>query len=167
MFATPLLDSRQAQALLSYREDAYFDFLSVDPVLQPNHGSTLSILRAAIHQTCDLYLLAQTTNASSSLRPDKDDVSFAMLERLRQLVMPINAETPGAHALVWSYFIAAAESRSLQHRQFFSKRLRELHHVGRFGNILIALQTLEQIWMLEPGRRWTDERELIAPVLIV
>lgn len=103
---------------------------------------------------------------NNALLPDM--VVNATLDFLRQLVLPITKTTPGAHTLVWVYFIAAAESRTPDDRIYFSQRLGELYDIGRFGNIPVALATLDWIWALDLSRqRWTRETDIIVPVLVI
>lgn len=106
-----------------------------------------------------------TMQQNNALLPDV--VVKLTLDRLCALVAPVTKDTTGAHTLVWVYFIAAAESRTPAHRAFFSHRLGELYDIGKFGNIPVALATLEKIWALDPSRRWTRETNLIVPVLVI
>ncbi|KAK2683894.1 Fungal transcription factor [Fusarium oxysporum f. sp. vasinfectum] len=55
--------------------------------------------------------------AESSL---SDDESIHLVEQLRLKVLNLDCTTKGAHALVWTYFIAAAESILPEHREFFA-----------------------------------------------
>lgn len=128
--------------------------------MESQHYGTLLVLKEAIRQACDLYFAPNSEYLDSQS-------TFERIERLKCLVEPITADTPGAHALVWVYFIAAAESRAVAHRLFFSQRLSELYEVGKFGNIPVALKTLKRIWNLERGERWTEHFGSIERVLIV
>lgn len=91
----------------------------------------------------------------------------ATLDQLRTLLTPLETTSSGVHSLVWVHFVAAAESRTRAHRVFFCRRLGELHKIAHFGNIPVALASLDQIWRLGLERRWTRETGLIVPVLIV
>jgi hypothetical protein len=107
-----------------------------------------------------------TIQQNNALLPDV--VVNATLELLHTLLLPITKTTPGAHTLVWVYFIAAAESRREVDRIYFRQRLDELYDIGRFGNIPVALATLGRIWALDPSRqRWTRETDIIVPVLVI
>lgn len=86
---------------------------------------------------------------------------------MRQKVLHLSASTKGAHALVWAYFIAAAESILPEHREFFTTRLIRLYDVTKFGSIPIALQALGNIWMWQGLRKWTEVVINETPILIM
>jgi hypothetical protein len=107
-----------------------------------------------------------TMQQNNALLPD--NIVNATLDFLRILLLPITKTTPGAHTLVWVYFIAAAESRTHGDRMFFSQRLSELYDIGRFGNIPVAVATLDRIWALDSStQRWTRANDIIVPVLVI
>lgn len=138
------------------------DFMSY-PTLPPGseHQANMQIMRGAIRDACTLY---QRRALSSSALPED---SIPQVEWLRQRVLPLDAHTPGAHALVWTYFVAAAESVLPEHREFFSSRLRELHNFTGFGSIPAALKALETIWAMQGVRRWTEIMSKDLPVLVM
>lgn len=89
------------------------------------------------------------------------------IEQLRRLVLPIYPDSPCMHTLPWVYFIAAASSNDQDHRDFFSGRLRQVYEKTRMNNIIVALERLEQIWLLQPNGEWARNPSLVNPVLII
>lgn len=156
----PLLGATQPIEPWSASEDLYFEFFGPSPAMERTHYQSITIIKEAFKMTHTL-----TMQQNNALLPDI--VVNNTLGHLRTLIEPIAKTTPGAHTLVWVYFIAAAESRTPDHRVFFSYRLAELYEIGRFGNIPIALATLNQIWALDPQQRWTREANIIVPVLVI
>lgn len=134
--------------MMQRRPDNYLSFMSYcpsTPTQQPNVAS----MTEAIRQACDIFqnrALKRTTSASS----------IASVERMRQTVIDMDASADGSHALVWPFFIAAAESSLPEHRDFFYNRLKELFSCTRFGSIPVALDTLQYIWRKADTTSWTD-----------
>lgn len=117
-------------------------------------------IRSAIFDACSIY----RRRAESALT---DSESIHLLEQLRQKVLNIEASTKGSHALVWTYFIAAAESILPEHREFFSGRLADLYSVTNFGSIPVAVRALTTIWGMQGTRRWTEIVSSETPILIM
>jgi hypothetical protein len=134
------------------------------PTLPPGsaHQANMQIMRGAIRDACTIY---QRRALSSSSATEEDSIS--QVEWLRQRVLPLEAHTPGAHALVWTYFVAAAESVLPEHRLFFSSRLRDLHEFTGFGSIPAALAALDTIWAMQGVKRWTEIVSKDLPVLVM
>ena len=157
----PLLGATEPIEPWSASEDLYFEFFGLSPSMKHSHHHNVAIIRETFKMVHTL-----TMQQNNALLPD--NVVNATLDLLRTLILPITKTTPGAHTLVWVYFIAAAESRTPDDRMFFSQRLGELYDIGRFGNIPVALATLDRIWALNPSRqRWTREADIIVPVLVI
>lgn len=147
--------------ILAGSPDRYLDFMSY-PDLAPwsETYSTMDVIREAIRFACNIY----RRRAESSLTRDE---SIHIVEQMRQKVAGLSSSTQGAHALVWVYFIAAAESILLEHRDFFTERLVSLYDVTGFGSIPAALGALKNIWRLQGVRRWTEVVVSETPVLIM
>jgi len=157
----PLLGATEPIEPWSASEDLYFEFFGLSPSVERCHHLNIAMIKEAFKTVHTL-----TMRQNNALLPDT--VVNATLDFLRQLLLPITKTTPGAHTLVWVYFIAAAESRTPDDRFYFSQRLGELYDIGRFGNIPVALATLDRIWALDPSRqRWTRETDIIVPVLVI
>ncbi|KAF3345926.1 hypothetical protein VdG2_06162 [Verticillium dahliae VDG2] len=150
LFGFPLSNETKGLDVLQEPPDNYMDFIAY-PSLSPGSElqSNVQIMRGAIRDACELY----RTRALSS---PSTEYSVPLVEWLRQRVLPLDAHTPGAHALVWPYFVAAAESSLPEHREFFSGRLKDLHQFTGFGSITTALQALETIWAMQGIKRWTE-----------
>lgn len=138
----------------------YFGFMAY-PDLPPDssHQQNLSLIRSVIWDACGLY----RRRAEASFYQDE---SSHLIEQLRVKVEKLGMNVPGAHALVWACFIAAAESTIPEHRKFFSESLLLLYKHTRFGCIPAALKALETLWARKGSRRWTDMIEDI-PVLVM
>ncbi|KAF5020738.1 hypothetical protein F66182_7240 [Fusarium sp. NRRL 66182] len=160
LFGFPLANESKGLQVLSGPE-AYLDFMSC-PDLPSNseHQPNMEIIRSAIFDACNIY----RRRAESSLRPEE---SIHLVEQLRQKVLNLDSETKGAHALVWTYFIAAAESTLPEHREFFSDRLESLYSVTNFGSIPSAVKALRTIWAMQGTRRWTEIISSETPILVM
>jgi hypothetical protein len=156
----PLLGATEPIEPWASSEDLYFEFFGLSPSMERAHRQSIAIIKEAFKLTHTL-----TMQQNNALLPDA--VVNTTLNMLGTLIAPITKTAPGAHTLVWVYFIAAAESRTHDDRIFFSQRLRELYDIGRFGNIPVALATLERIWNLDLRQRWTRENDIIVPVLVI
>jgi len=156
-----LSDEAKGLDVLQRTPDHYMDFMSY-PTLAPDseHQANMQIMRGAIRDACTLY----QRRALSSASPEE---SIPQVEWLRQWVLPLEANTPGAHALVWTYFVAAAESVLPEHRTFFASRLKELHEFTGFGSIPAALKALDTIWAMQGVKRWTEIVSKDLPVLVM
>ncbi|UPL01428.1 hypothetical protein LCI18_012362 [Fusarium solani-melongenae] len=161
LFGFPLSDERKGLRILTGPADDYLDFMSY-PDLGPDseHYTNMELMRSAIHDACGIY----RRRAESSLSQDE---SIHLIEQMRQKVLGLDCSTKGAHALVWTYFIAAAESILPEHREFFSGRLKSLYQVTGFGSIPVALQALKTIWSMQGTRRWTEIVSTDTPILIM
>lgn len=162
MFMTPpLLGATEPIEPWSASEELYFEFFGLSPSMKRSHHLNVAIIRESFKMVHTLTM--QQNNARLP-----DHVVNGTLDLLRTLVLPITKTTPGAHTLVWVYFIAAAESRTHADRIFFTQRLSELYDIGKFGNIPVAVATLNQIWALDSSRqRWTRASDIIVPVLVI
>ena len=160
LFAQPLLQEQPGTLWQDCRTQSTMDFISNIAILRPDLSTELEIYKSAIRIACDLYITRATLNPSHSLTVPELDSLKAMCE----LVQP---NTPGHHTLVWTYFIAAAESSTFEHRQFFTTRLQEVHSRTRFLNIPAALNALHEIWKIQAERRWTEVLPSVMPVFII
>jgi hypothetical protein len=148
--------------MLSKRPDYYLGFMSSSPSLNqdPEQYANVSVMKEAIRQACDLY-------RNRALHLITDEESIQSVERLRETVLDLDPSVDGSHALVWTYFVAAAESILPEHREFFSHRLQSLYSCTHFGTIPIAVQTLEHIWANRGTQRWTQVVTRHRPILIM
>ncbi|KAF5001621.1 hypothetical protein FGRMN_927 [Fusarium graminum] len=160
LFGVPLANESKGLTVLTGPE-AYLDFMAYPELpLDSEHYFNMKTIRSAIFDACGIY----RRRAESSL---SDDESIHLVEQLRQKVLNIDSRTKGAHALVWTYFIASAESILPEHRVFFSQRLADLYSVTNFGSIPAALRMLRTIWGMQGTRRWTEIVSNETPILIM
>ncbi|EXJ71217.1 uncharacterized protein A1O5_05023 [Cladophialophora psammophila CBS 110553] len=160
LFAQPLLGESSGTLTLSARPAAYFDFISNAAIFHPKLAPQIGMYKSAIHMACNIYLKRVTSGP-----PHCETVTD--LERLKKLCEQIHPATPGHHTLVWVYFIAAAESSTLKHRDFFTMRLQEVFSRTRFHNIPTALAALQEFWKVQSERRWTEILPEVMPVFII
>ncbi|CAM1500404.1 Fc.00g095660.m01.CDS01 [Cosmosporella sp. VM-42] len=161
LFGFPLSNEAKGLQTLTGLADDYLSFMSYPQLTQGSEDySNLTLMRGAIRDACGIY----RRRAESSL--DQDE-SIHIIDKLQQKVEKLDSNTKGAHALVWTYFIAAAESVLPEHRLFFSKRLAELHEYTGFGCIPAALDALGTIWGMQGVRRWTEIVANDIPILVM
>jgi hypothetical protein len=116
----------------------------------------------AYRQARDIYLLR--ARASSETIDEFEMVQ--LIEQLKSLLLELDPTTEGAHALVWPYFIAAAESRDESSRHFFYTRLEHIWTTTGYNNVRIALIELKRIWRVQQFQRWTSLVPQIATVIM-
>ncbi|KAH6684975.1 hypothetical protein F5X68DRAFT_171425 [Plectosphaerella plurivora] len=161
LFGFPLSNEAKGLDVIRRNPDAYMDFMMYPTLSSASpHHANMQLMRGAIRDACDMYQRRAMT------APPSEDSAISV-ELLRRRVLPLDAHTPGAHALVWTYFVAAAESSLPEHREFFTTRLCELHNVTGFGSIPAALRALETIWAMQGVRRWTEIMSKDMPVLVM
>ncbi|KAM0258011.1 hypothetical protein ACHAQJ_004054 [Trichoderma viride] len=162
LFGFPLSSETKGLQTLSKRPDYYLDFMSSYPSLNqdPEQYANVAVMKEAIRQACDLY-------RNRALHLISEEESIQSVERLRETVLDLEPSVDGCHALVWTYFVAAAESILPEHRDFFSRRLQSLYSCTEFGTIPIAVQSLEHIWANQGSQRWTEVVTRQRPILIM
>ncbi|KEF51314.1 uncharacterized protein A1O9_12664 [Exophiala aquamarina CBS 119918] len=160
LFAQPLLGETAGTMTLRTPLDVYFDFISNAAIFHPGLAPQIGLYKTAIRQACSMYLRRVMQNPPLS-------ESSVDLESLKVLCARIHPNTPGHHTLVWVYFVAAAESVTLAHREFFTLRLQEVFSRTRFHNIPTALAALQKLWKVQAERRWTEVLPEIMPVFII
>lgn len=131
-----------------------------NPSLNMEHDEyeNVMLMKEVMLQASDIY-------RNRAMGDVPREASISSVEALRRTAMKIDPNTTGAHALVWPFFIAAAESIEQDHRDFFYNQLQNLFPNTRFGSIPLALQTLKYIWAKQGTTNWmdiiTDERPLL------
>lgn len=146
--------SQQAQPLVEIIEKEYET---------PSSAKLVVLLyNEAYRRARDIYVLR--AQASSGLI-DEIEMDF-LVEQLKSLIFELDPTTEGAHALVWPYFIAAAESKEDSNRQFFYARLEHIWKTTGYNNVKIALVELKRIWRLQHFQRWTSIMPEIATVIM-
>lgn len=161
LFGLPLSNEVKGVQLLTGPPDHYLEFMSYPGLIPGSEDyNNIELIRSAIWDACGIY----RRRVESSLSQDE---SIHLVEQLKQKVLWIDSDTKGAHALVWTYFIAAAESILPEHREFFTQRLSALYEYTRFRSITAGLKALETVWAMQPIRRWTEIMISDTPILIM
>lgn len=148
LFGSPLSSEQKGLQMLQKRPADYLSFMSYCPP-NPEQHRNLVIMTDIITQACAVF-------QNRALKITTPESSIASVERMRQTAITLDPGAEGSHALVWSFFIAAAESSLQEHRDFFSCRLKDLFPLTRFGSIPVALDTLQYIWSKSGTISWTD-----------
>ena len=162
LFGLPLSSEKKGLDALALCPDFYLDFMTACPSqhLGPEKLHTIDVMKSAIRQACSIY----RGRAQHTTSPQQ---SVELVERMQSTVAGLDPKEDGCHALVWAYFVAAAESTLPHHREFFINRLRNLFECTRFGSIPLALETLQIIWSAPSSAHWTDVVTRERPILIM
>ena len=162
LFGSAFTSEPTSLELLSGPIEPYLDWASLpsSPRTNDSRATNLLLIRSAILASAQLCV-QRMQNPSSYLCPAHQ------LESLKQTVKDLEPSVEGAHALVWTCFVAAAESVLPDHRRFFSHRLGSLYECTRFGTIPKALELLEMIWEKQGKKKWTDFVTRERPMLIM
>ncbi|RMZ07548.1 hypothetical protein D0860_05065 [Hortaea werneckii] len=160
LFVRPFLDPAPGAVMLEGNIKHHLDFITCFSDCGPWYSAQVSCLEGAVQLAKDIYL----EDYNGEHHPNACHIR---LERLRDMTSSITLATPGMHALVWPYFVAAASSRSQDHREYFVFKLREIHQKTPMNNILIAIERLEEIWERFPSGGWTKCLGRFRPILAV
>jgi hypothetical protein len=154
--------SHEAKGVQTVRNslEPYLEFLSYPLSSESQHYKNVSSIRDAFRYACELYCRRIESGLPTGGSQD-------LLECIQHKVLSIDHTTEGAHALVWPYFVAAAESRSAEQREFFTSRLRALYGVTQFRSIPQAMKALPMIWERQEHQRWTEIMTSEAMVLVI
>lgn len=120
-------------------------------------------------ETTVLPLLSNLEATESAL-----DETYSPLEsmpdriaHIRALFGQVDPSAPGSHTIVWPAFIAAAESREKEDREFFSSILRRLWQSTGYANVLRGLDALPELWERQDrGQRWTAALQELKTVVM-
>lgn len=89
------------------------------------------------------------------------------IAHIRSLFEQVDPAAPGSHTIVWPAFIAAAESREEDNREFFSSILRRLWQSTGYANVLKGLDALPELWeRQDKGQRWTAALQELKTVVM-
>ncbi|KIW04348.1 uncharacterized protein PV09_04637 [Verruconis gallopava] len=116
----------------------------------------------AYRQSSAIYLL----RAQSEFINLDDPIAIKLVARLKDLLIDVDPSSPGAHTLVWPYWVAACEALLEEHRLFFYQRLLHIWETTRYRNVKIAIDALESIWERRGEVRWTAMLPDIAMVIM-
>lgn len=98
---------------------------------------------------------------SDRSRPDGLKTDGAVTQ-LMQVISQIPPDAAAANALVWVYFIGAADSDTVEQHDFFIERLVESYERSGWANIAAGLLVLELIWQ-RPRQSSSESWAIILP----
>ncbi|KAL3418613.1 hypothetical protein PVAG01_10329 [Phlyctema vagabunda] len=147
-FMQPYLGDGNLQLNISTRFPNHANFIAQDSIHYPEYAQKGKMLEGAFEQACDLYL-----QRALGILPAEE--TMARVQKLKETVEHIPQRSVGEHALVWVYFISAAESSTEEHRTFFRGRLLDIYSRSGFSNVLCSLKILDGIWK-STDKRWTN-----------
>ncbi|KAK0389165.1 hypothetical protein NLU13_2740 [Sarocladium strictum] len=162
LFSSAATNERNGLEILSGPIEPYLDFFATYPALvrdEPRY-TNMQLIRSAIMASCRLCV-KRMMNERSYTCPREE------LEALKDTISSLDPGVEGEHALVWTCFVAAAESVQPDHREYFSDRLASLYGCTRFGTILQALEILEVIWAKQGKQKWTEFITSERPILVM
>jgi Fungal specific transcription factor domain len=160
LYAETLLSEEGGSEFVSVKIDKCLEFLRFCCSLHPEHEDLIMCLQDLILQACDIYI-----HRAKNIVPVSQSVH--LVERFKRTAEKVLLESLGQNVLVWSYFIVAAESTTLEHRTFFIDRMERLYQLTGFANNLKGLAQLRKIWAIQPSMRWTQLLGGPAQVLIM
>lgn len=158
MLGQPLLEEEGGVKFIQEAFDECTNWLPCEelpPDCQDRRNVVL--IRQCFAEACGIYLGRATTDHEQEMA----------IERLARLLLQIDSDARGAHALVWVCFIAGAETNDQRHRDFFVTRMNETYQRTRFRNIPAAVQSLQRIWKRKSGRKWTSCLPELTRVLVM
>lgn len=147
VFAAPLLSQDTGVYHISLLPQQSFDCLYHYRKMYPNHASTFNIIADIRQQAFNIYLQRVTDGPKSLTSVDN-------IEYFKQTLQSFPEGSSGMHMLIWSCFIAASESSTQEHQQFFRRFLEKQYQRNGFANILKALEMLERIWARKTYVNW-------------
>lgn len=124
-----------------------FDCLNYYHELHPEHTEALTLIANLKQQAYDIYLYRAFAIGTA---PSFTDV----IDEFKTSIEAFPEGSPGEHVLIWPSFIAASESISPEHREFFKGFLLRQYRRNGFLNILRALELLERIWARDKDDEW-------------
>ncbi|RDW91970.1 hypothetical protein BP5796_01364 [Coleophoma crateriformis] len=148
LFMQPFLGEEIAVLNLSTRFADQIQFITQEVVQYPEYAEAAELIQSAHDQACDLYLHRAINNVPV-------EKTATLVQQLQDTIEPVAQGSPGEHGLVWVYFIAAAESSTQSHRDFFRNRLLHIYNRIGFSNILHSFKILDGIWQ-DSDSRWTN-----------
>lgn len=123
-------------------------------------ATEIYLIRANATEQVESTLSAPLSSAASgtctSAFASTCDSIAPRLAHLRKLFEQVDSSAPGSHTVVWPSFVAAAESRSEDDKEFFTAILRRIWDETSYANVLRALDALPVIWEKQSlSHNWT------------
>jgi hypothetical protein len=159
LFTPPMLGQDPAACATNGDLDPYIDFLTCGQAASSELHPWVPIYRAAIDIARRIY--SMHFHVVSDLAAME-----CMVYSLKTLTEPLQEDTPGMHALVWVYFIAAASTQDSENQRYFAGKLRQVYNKTHMHNIIVAIERLEEMW-LQRRNGWTARFPMMRPVLAI
>ncbi|CBF82186.1 hypothetical protein AN5279.2 [Aspergillus nidulans FGSC A4] len=153
----PFLGENQGLDMFRRPLNLFLDWTYYDLPPESTYTQSLGFIRESFIKASQIYI-GRATN---------DEDQWMHLEALKQLVSCIHPDEQGSHALVWVCFIGAADSTTLDHRQFFTSRMESVFRKTGFQNVAAAIRSLPAIWSQKDSGRWTSSLIRTIPALIM
>ncbi|KAI8940969.1 hypothetical protein NX059_002219 [Plenodomus lindquistii] len=136
---------------------------------ESEEGRTMQIIRQCFASASAIYIHRATTDVRDNLAPSTyfDDSQQPVILDLIARLSQIPPTSPGAHALVWTCFVAGAETADPEQRQFFVNYMLAIYERTKFRNIPLGVQGLERIWSRKNNKRWTQCLAELSNVLVM
>lgn len=148
VYAAPFLSQPEGMETLTLAAPQGFECLLHYSTLHPEYGSLFSVL-------IDLGLQAHGIYLKRVMAGPEAPASVELVDKFIDTLSSISSGSPGEHTLVWATFMAASESSTPEHQQFFREALVSHYRRNGFVNILRALDHLERIWSRGKEEDWT------------
>jgi signal transduction protein with GAF and PtsI domain len=116
----------------------------------------------AFNRARNIYL----QRASSLLNEETEQRMGILTDDLKDLLFQLDPTAQGAHALVWPYFVVAAESREIDFRHYFRDKLQYIWETTGYRNVHVAIMALPEIWRKQTTERWTSVLTRIKTVIM-
>ncbi|KAF5021789.1 hypothetical protein F66182_6164 [Fusarium sp. NRRL 66182] len=161
VYAAPHLGEETGLETISSqaRTDQLFGCLNHCLQQYPEHAPVFSQVVDLVYQARDIYLqqvLSDQTSEFFDLDPvPSNPTSIARVQRFIGTLEQVPSNSPVAHILIWTTFVAASDAQLEEHKAFFEGVLRRHHARSGFGNLLKGIEALKRMWSRKPGERWT------------
>lgn len=149
VYAAPLLSQDDGLHAITSQASESFDCLYYYRRLYPQYSLIFDTLADLRQQAFNIYLVRVLTPEGA-----QDESSSAGITNFISTLGYFPPGSLGEHALIWSCFIAASESREPEHKLFFQQFLSRQYIRNGFANILIALDLLQKIWARSSNVDW-------------
>ncbi|UPK96653.1 hypothetical protein LCI18_007588 [Fusarium solani-melongenae] len=151
LFGESLFNETNGAQFIQAQQQACLGFIPWCLQFHPELEGLILQLADLTTWACDIYVQRAIFNPPA-------EETVPMIERFKRAIEEVDAyvDIVGLHFLAWPYFIVAAESSTLAHRDFFLKKLESLHNMTGCWNILRAIDQIKEIWASQSSIRWTS-----------
>lgn len=151
LFGESLFNETNGAQFIQAQQQACLGFIPWCLQFHPELEALILQLADLTTWACDIYVQRAIFNPPA-------EETVPMIERFKRAIEEVDAyiDIVGLHLLAWPYFIMAAESSTVAHRDFFLKKLESLHSTTGCWNILRAIDQVKEIWASQSSIRWTS-----------